>query len=173
MNQAINPVHTVWNATVMAKVCIGLTVGRTAKMVSPTRPREVDATPETFTSRPLSCPLLTTAQPLSKRMIQRGMHIHFSKTRSKAVTNAHTLEAQYAWFNPRVKGNSRLSSCGSWPMSRNGPREARNTRMTALARERKRPGSNVPVGDKQYERRRYTKYAGYGRKLGRDCRACL
>ena len=45
-------------------------------------------------------------------------------------------------------------------MRRNGPRETRKVRITALARERKRPGRSVKDGDKQYERRRYTKYAG-------------
>ena len=45
-------------------------------------------------------------------------------------------------------------------MRRNGPRETRNVRMTALASEMKRPGRSVRDGDKQYDRRRYTKYAG-------------
>lgn len=39
---------TAWNAMVMANVCIGLTVGKTAKIVSPTRPLEVEAMPVSF-----------------------------------------------------------------------------------------------------------------------------
>lgn len=45
-------------------------------------------------------------------------------------------------------------------MSRKGPRDKRNVRMTALASDRKRPGRRVNDGDRQYERRRYMKYAG-------------
>ena len=46
-------------------------------------------------------------------------------------------------------------------MSRKGPRETKNVSMTAFARERKRPGRRVYDGDKQYDRRRYMKYAGW------------
>lgn len=45
-------------------------------------------------------------------------------------------------------------------MSRNGPRDARNVRITAFASDKKRPGRSVYVGDRQYERSRYMKYAG-------------
>lgn len=45
-------------------------------------------------------------------------------------------------------------------MSRKGPRDKRNVRMTALAKDRKRPGRRVNDGERQYERRRYMKYAG-------------
>lgn len=45
---------TVWKATVIANVWIGLTAGMTAKTVSPTRPREVEATPDVFTLNLLS-----------------------------------------------------------------------------------------------------------------------
>ena len=38
-------VHTAWNKIVMMNVCMGLILGRTAKIVSPTSPLEVDATP--------------------------------------------------------------------------------------------------------------------------------
>jgi len=40
-------------------------------------------------------------------------HARFSKTRSKVVTSAQAFGAQYAWFNPRVKGNNLENSCGS------------------------------------------------------------
>jgi hypothetical protein len=43
---AKDKLRTVWNAIVIAKVWIGLIFGITAKTVSPTSPREVDATPE-------------------------------------------------------------------------------------------------------------------------------
>ena len=39
-------------------------------------------------------------------------HARFNKTRSKAVTNAQAFGAQYAWFSPRVNGNSLENSCG-------------------------------------------------------------
>lgn len=45
-------------------------------------------------------------------------------------------------------------------MRRKGPSDTRNVRITALANDRKRPGRRVNDGDKQYERRRYMKYAG-------------
>ena len=84
-------------------------------------------------------------------------HAHFSKTRSKVVINAQAFGAQYAWFNPRVNGKRRESSCGSWPISANGPMESRKTRITAFASVRNRTGRITPDGDIQYARRRYTK----------------
>ena len=53
---------TVWKATVIAKVWIGLTVGRMANTVSPTSPREVDATPDSLTASPDSWPRLSTVE---------------------------------------------------------------------------------------------------------------
>jgi|ERR1700722_8252740 len=40
---------TIWKVIVITKVWIGLMLGRTAKTVSPTRPLDAEATPETFT----------------------------------------------------------------------------------------------------------------------------
>jgi hypothetical protein len=37
--------RTAWKASVVRKQCIGLTLGRTAKTVSPTKPRVDEATP--------------------------------------------------------------------------------------------------------------------------------
>ena len=81
-------------------------------------------------------------------------HARFSKTRSKVVTNAQALGAQYAWFNPRVNGKRRESSCGSWPIRANGPMERRKTRITAFASVTNRMGRITPEGDIQYTRRR-------------------
>jgi hypothetical protein len=44
---------------VMANVCIGLIVGKTAKTVSPTRPLEVEAIPESFKLTSIPTRLIT------------------------------------------------------------------------------------------------------------------
>ena len=41
---------TSWKAIVTMNVCTGLTLGMTAKTVSPTSPREVEATPKSLTA---------------------------------------------------------------------------------------------------------------------------
>lgn len=42
--------HTVWKDNVITKVWMGLILGKTAKMVSPTSPRDVDDTAVRFTA---------------------------------------------------------------------------------------------------------------------------
>lgn len=42
---------TAWNAIVNKNVCMGLTFGSTANTVSPTRPRDVEATPDSLIGR--------------------------------------------------------------------------------------------------------------------------
>jgi hypothetical protein len=91
------------------------------------------------------------------------MDLQRRSTLSTAVTNAQKLAAQYAWFNPRVKGNRRDNSCGICPIIANGPREAMNTPITAFAKARKFLISTCPPGVRQNARRRYTKYAGYAK----------
>ena len=51
----IDALLTIWKAIVMMNVWMGCTFGRTAKTVSPTSPRELEATPESLmvTSAPV------------------------------------------------------------------------------------------------------------------------
>ena len=51
-------------------VCIGLTFGMTAKMVSPTRPLDVEMTPESLTG--MSRPVLLAAAP--REVIDQDTH---------------------------------------------------------------------------------------------------
>ena len=44
-------VRTNWKAIVMINVCIGFTLGMMANTVSPTNPRDVEATPDVFISK--------------------------------------------------------------------------------------------------------------------------
>lgn len=80
------------------KVWMGLTLGKTAKTVSPTSPREVDATPERLIAT--STPLRATSvdQQLHHVILKESKNIfsHLRRTRSAAVTRAQTLGAQYA-----------------------------------------------------------------------------
>lgn len=76
-------------------VCIGLTFGMTAKMVSPTRPLDVETMPESLTGIPMS-DLLATAQ---KAIIGQDTHdnsisLQRRRTLSSAVTKAQKLGAQ-------------------------------------------------------------------------------
>ena len=48
MSKSVPDELTIWNAMVMMNVWIGFTLGITAKMVSPTSPREVEATPDSL-----------------------------------------------------------------------------------------------------------------------------
>lgn len=50
---------TLWKAIVIVNVCIGLMFGRTAKTVSPTSPRDADATPEKLTGISELVPLMS------------------------------------------------------------------------------------------------------------------
>jgi hypothetical protein len=42
--------RTIWKDSVIIKVWMGLTLGKIAKIVSPTSPRDVDDTPVRFTA---------------------------------------------------------------------------------------------------------------------------
>lgn len=46
----VKEVDTIWKESVIIKVWTGLTVGKTAKIVSPTSPRDVEDTAVTFTA---------------------------------------------------------------------------------------------------------------------------
>lgn len=100
---------------VMMNVWIGFTLGITAKTVSPTKPRDVEATPDEFTAKLCSCPPLATmtdyhVQSADALCNEPRADLHLSRTLSAAVTSAHAFGAQYAWLSPRVKGNSLLRS---------------------------------------------------------------
>lgn len=56
--------RTLWKRTVTMKVCIGFTFGITAKTVSPTKPRDVDATPEVLICNDSTPNLFATVVPL-------------------------------------------------------------------------------------------------------------
>lgn len=86
--------------------------------------------------------------------------LHLRSTLSAAVTSAQKFGAQYAWFNPRLKGKSRESNWGICPRRANGPKETTKTAITAFANERKFLIWISPAGERQNDRRRYTKYAG-------------
>lgn len=78
---------------VTVKVCNGLIFGSTAKTVSPTRPREVESTPESFTAI-FSGFAPTRMNQFSINMLNENSHLN--NNLSKAVTNAQALGAQYA-----------------------------------------------------------------------------
>ena len=133
-------------------VWIGLMLGSTAKTVSPTRPRDVEATPSELRAKLVPVALTSTSQKMRtcyQRDNQIKTCVHLSKTRSTAVTRAHAFGAQYAWFKPRLKGKRRLASCGSCPIKRNGPMETTKTAITIFARERNLFGRMFPVTSSQ------------------------
>ncbi|CAG8687582.1 1465_t:CDS:1, partial [Acaulospora colombiana] len=111
LEQTVQFEQTICNTIVITKVWIGLILGRTAKDVSPTRPLEVDSTPDCFTSRP-NPNRLTALYNESATFIRQIANSPSKRTRSRAVTKAHTLGAQYAWLSPLVNGKRRDRTCG-------------------------------------------------------------
>lgn len=114
-NMTVTQSLTLWNAIVIINVYIGFTLGKTANTVSPTSPRDVEATPSALTPSAPNCPPLTTTyvqQSVSRslRIYIGAETLHFNNTLSAAVTSAQKFGAQYAWFKPRVKGKSLLNS---------------------------------------------------------------
>lgn len=84
------------------------------------------------------------------------------RRRSAKEYNAQTFGAQYAWQSPLENGNNRLSNCGTCPNATNGPNAA--AKIAAIPppsfKQFKIRGRNTLSGDRQYARRRKTKYAG-------------
>lgn len=117
---------------------MGCTLGSTANTVSPISPREDEATPASLTARPM--PVVLVSVMPSKSYGAKGrakQYSHSSNDLSKALYSAQKFGAQYAWFNPRVKGNSRERTWGIWPMTMKGPNDRTNTAMMEFARLRK------------------------------------
>lgn len=89
------PTLTDWKTRVTRNVCIGLTFGMTAKMVSPTRPLDVETIPDSLTGIPRSV-LLATAQRevIGQDMHENSISLQRRRTLSSAVTKAQKLGAQ-------------------------------------------------------------------------------
>jgi hypothetical protein len=87
---------TLCRAPVMMKVWMGLMLGRMAKTVSPTRPLEADATPASLMGTPRPVCLTSAGKYQGIILHACGGDAHWRRTRSRAVTIAHTFGAQYA-----------------------------------------------------------------------------
>lgn len=149
---------TDWNARVMVNVWIGLIFGITAKTVSPTKPRDVDATPAALTCMPVC--FATIHRWGSNIRSKKSDNIRRNSNLSDAVTSAQKFGAQYAWFKPLVKGNNRLRTWGICPIRAKGAKDRTKTAMIEFASDRKFLTWTRPIESKQNERRRYMKYAG-------------
>lgn len=75
---------------------------------------------------------------------------------------AQIFGAQYAWHNPREKGNSLLKSCGICPQYAKGPNAIAKTAITPVPSFRAFPNRiwKMDRGPRQYARSRNIKYAG-------------
>jgi hypothetical protein len=76
----VNGKLTAWKAIVTINVWMGLMFGSTAKIVSPTRPREVEATPATFTAM---------SKPIRLMSNKKGRGLHLGALFSQHVDDTH------------------------------------------------------------------------------------
>lgn len=83
-------------ARVREKVTVGVTAGRTPNSVVPMRPREAEVTAEGEMGQPRESKSAISKCERAARAGARYDLLHLTRTRSTALTNAHTFGAQYA-----------------------------------------------------------------------------
>lgn len=110
----------------------GVIAGKTPKVVDPISPLE----DEVSASGEIGHPRETRST--DSRQFDFGdnsdeSNTHLTSTRSTPLTSAHTFGAQYAWFRPRWKGNSRDTIC----LMPDGSLAKRKVRRTAQRSRRR------------------------------------